>query len=153
MTNEAAAWWISSVLISVSDLDRSATFYQDVLGIHEVFREDQVAILGANTRGSFTLVLRQARRGGLRSGQQALGARTLMFDVGSGAELDRVQARLTAVDAFRKREFFDAAETIELVIGRDPDRLPVIFRANEEGKIPTEADFHMGLARMYAVDV
>ena len=153
MTNEVAAWSISSVLVSVSDLDHSTVFYQDVMNLREVFREDKVAILGDNAIRSFTLLLRETHRGALRSGQQAVGIRSLMCDVGSTAELDRVQERLRALDAFQIRQFFDQAEKFEFVIGHDPDRLPLIFTANETGTTRSVDDYRHGLARMYAVDV
>jgi catechol 2,3-dioxygenase-like lactoylglutathione lyase family enzyme len=153
MTNGSAAWSISSILVSVSNLDRSTAFYEDVMNIHEVFREDQIAILGDDAPGAFTLLLREAHRGALRSGQQSLGIRSLMCDVGSSAELDRVEERLRALDAFQDREFFDEAKQFDFVVGHDPDRLPLMFTANDGAKTPSRHDYHQGLARMYAVDV
>jgi catechol 2,3-dioxygenase-like lactoylglutathione lyase family enzyme len=153
MVNGVGDWTISSVLVSVRDLDHSSVFYQDVMNIREVFREDQIAILGGIAVGPFTLLLREAHRGSLRTGQQALGIRSLVCDVGSGAELDRVEERLRALDALRNRQFFDEAERFEFVSGYDPDRLPLMFTANEPGKAPALEDYHHGLAGMYAVDV
>jgi catechol 2,3-dioxygenase-like lactoylglutathione lyase family enzyme len=153
MGNDIGAWSISAVLISVRDLDRSTVFYQDVMNIREVLREDQIAVLGGIAIGPFTLLLREAHRGALRAGQQALGVRSLVCDVGSGAELDRVDARLRALDAFRNRQFFDEAGRFEFVSGYDPDRLPLMFTANESGKTPSVEDYHHGLADMYTVDV
>jgi hypothetical protein len=153
MGNDVGAWSISAVLVSVRDLDRSTVFYQDVMNVREVLREDQIAILGGIATRPFTLLLREAHRGAFRSGQHVLGVRSLVCDVGSGAELDRVDERLRAVDGFRNRQFFDEAEKFEFVSGYDPDRLPLMFTAYAPGKRPTVEDYHHGLAGMYALDV
>lgn len=153
MVNGVGSWSISSVLISVCDLDQSSVFYKDVMNIREVFREDQIAILGGIAIEPVTLLLREAHRGARRTGQQALGIRSLVCEVGSGAELNRIEERLRAFDAFRNREFFDEAERFEFVSGYDPDRLPLMFTANGTTETPSFEDYHHGMARMYAVDV
>ena len=153
MVNAVGAWSISSVLVSVRDLEQSSVFYQDVMNIREVFREDQIAILGGIAVGPFTLLLREAHRGSLRAGQEALGIRLLVCEVGSSAELNRIEGRLRALDAFRSRQFFDEDQRFEFVSGHDPDRLPLMFTANEPGKTPSLEDYHHGLVRMYAVDL
>jgi catechol 2,3-dioxygenase-like lactoylglutathione lyase family enzyme len=153
MVNGSGAWSISSVLVSVRDLDRSTVFYQDVMNIREVLRYDQVVILGGFASEPVTLVLREAYRDAVRTGQGALGIRSLVFDVGSDAELNRVETRLRALDAFGKRQFFDEGKRFEFVSGLDPDRLPLIFTVSDPSKTPSLADYHHGMAQMYAVDV
>jgi hypothetical protein len=59
---------------------------------------------------SFLLFLRLALRGATRHGQQDLGVRGLSFEVGSGAELDRVEASLRAQDLMRYRRRPDPDE-------------------------------------------
>src|ERR1700689_2864897 len=100
MISDVPPWSLRSVVVSVRDLDRSSTFYQDVMNVPEVFREDQIAVLSSDLTPSFTLYLRQAQRGAAHA-VQALGVRAFSSDVGSFAELDRVEGRLRALDGFR----------------------------------------------------
>jgi catechol 2,3-dioxygenase-like lactoylglutathione lyase family enzyme len=153
MIEDVPSWSIRSVLVSVSDLDRSANFYRDVMNLHEVLREDQMVVLGDAT-GPFTLFLREARHGAvLHSGQQALGARSVIYDVGSIAELDRVEAHLRALGAFLDRRSLDDTEAIQFLRGHDPDRLPMLFVAHEPGRVPSVEDFRRALATMYVLDL
>ena len=153
VTNEGPAWSIRSVVISVKDLDRSATFYQDVLNMQEVHRKDQLAVLASSVPGSMLLYLRQAYRNAVHQGQQALGVRALSFDVGSFAELDRVEQRLRALGAFVDRQIIDGAERFEAVRGLDPDRLPMALVAQQPGRTMTSADYEEVWTRLYSMDV
>ena len=140
---------IRSVLVSVRDLDRSATFYRDVLSLHEVLREDLVAVLSRDPDGTFALYLRRANHDAIRTGQQTLGIRSFSYDVGSLAELDQVEGRLRAIDAFQERLRLDVGE---VVIGHDPDRLPLTLIALKTGRISPD-DYHHWLARIYTMDL
>ena len=152
MFDDVPSWSIRSVLVSVSDLDRSATFYQDVMNLHEVLREDQMVVLG-DASGPFTLFLREARHGAVQhSGQQALGVRSVVYDGGSIAELDQVDARLRMLGAFRGRRSLDGTEATQFLHGHDPDRLPLLFVAHETGRVPSREDFRRALATMYVLD-
>ncbi len=152
MINGASGWSIRSVLISVTDLDRSTGFYQDVMRVQEVLRDDQMAVLSSDPTGSVTLFLRQAHHHAIRSGQQALGARAVSCDVGTFAELDRVEDRLRALDAFRDRRFLDEAKQFEVLRGHDPDRLALMFVAYEAGKRVSLQDYCRALTLMYGMD-
>jgi hypothetical protein len=99
---------------------------------------------------SFTLYLRESYRSGAHSGQ-ALGVRAFSCDVGSFAELDRVEGRLRALDGFRDRQFLDEAERFAMIHGHDPDRLSLVFVAHET-KLPLD-DYRRALARLYAIDL
>jgi len=151
MINDVPPWLIRSVVVSVRDLDRSSTFYQEIMNLREVFREDQIAVLSSDLNPSFTVYLREAHRGAVHSGQQALGVRAFSCDVGSFAELDRVEGRLRARDVFRGRQFLDESEEFEMIHGNDPDRLPLVFVAHETNR-PLH-DYHRALARLYAIDL
>jgi catechol 2,3-dioxygenase-like lactoylglutathione lyase family enzyme len=151
MVNDVPAWSIRSAVISVRDLDRSTTFYQDVMNLREVARQDQIAVLGADGAGLFTLYLRQAQQNARRAGQQSLGVRAISFNVGSLAELDRVEERLRALDAFRVRETLDVEGRLDVMFGYDPDRLSLVFAAPESGGLVS--GFHQAFGRLYAVDV
>jgi len=152
MPDGIALWSIRTALLSVRDLDRSSAFYQDVLNVREVSRRYDMAILGTDLVGSpFTLCLRQAERGAILPGQQTIGIRALAYDVGSLSELDRIEARLRALDAFRDRTVLDPAVGFEVLFGQDPDRLALTFIANETGS-KASFDESAAMARMYSMD-
>jgi hypothetical protein len=153
VTNDGSTWSIRSVLISVKDLDRSSTFYQDVANMQEVKRGDQLAVLASSVPGSMLLYLRRAYRSAVHQGQQALGVRALSCDVGSFAELDRVEQRLRAIGAFRDRLIIDGTERFEAVRGLDPDRLPLAFVAQQPGRTVTSTDYEEVWTRLYSMDV
>ena len=61
-----------------------------------------------------------------RHGQQSLGLRSITFNVGSIAELDRIESALRSQDHFTDRRRIDDGAS-ELLRGRDPDNLPLVF--------------------------
>jgi catechol 2,3-dioxygenase-like lactoylglutathione lyase family enzyme len=125
--HDAPPWTIRSTLIAVADLDRSVAFYQELGPFEEIAREDAVALLGAVSPPAVLLMLRESRSTHhIRHGQQSVGLRSISFNVGSQAELDRVESVLRDQDLFTSRqEIADGAA--ELVYGRDPDNLPLVF--------------------------
>jgi catechol 2,3-dioxygenase-like lactoylglutathione lyase family enzyme len=151
MTIDVPSWSIRSVVVSVRDLDRSSSFYQDVMNLRELARENRVAVLSADPTGSFTVFLRQAYSNAVRPGDQALGVRSLSCNVGSLVELDRVEARLKALNAFQNRRFVDEAERFEMVHGHDPDRLSLVFVATDTN-LPLE-DYNRALVLLHAIDM
>lgn len=154
MSESLPAWSIRSILISVRDLDRSVAFYQDVMDVHEVLRESEIAVLAGDAGGTLTLYLRAAPRHATMSGQQSLGMRAVTYNVGSNAELERVEARLQAHDLFRDRGRLEADGTVvELVRGHDPDRLPLNFVAYETPLTMTSAAYANVVLSMYTLDL
>lgn len=153
MTDQSPPWSSRSALISVSDLDRSTAFYQAILEIHEVLRDEQIAILSGDASRPFTLYLRQALRGASRSGQDSLGVRALSIDVGTTAALDGVEERLRANDAFRDRQSIPSREKLEVLRGIDPDRFPLNFVADESNSEMSKVDYEYVITLMYAIDV
>ncbi len=152
MDNDVPVWPVHSVLLSVRDLDRSTAFYQAVLQLREVLREDRVAVLGGNEKVPFTLFLRWAQPGAVHFGPDALGVRSLTYDVGSLAELERVEKGLRAFDAFRDRQSRSERTGYRWVRGYDPDRFPLVFMACEIDRQVSLDDIRRGMARMYAID-
>jgi catechol 2,3-dioxygenase-like lactoylglutathione lyase family enzyme len=150
MTNDVPRWSFRAVVVSVRDLDRSSAFYQEIMDVREVSRDGQMAVLSGDLIPGFSLYLREAHRNAVHSGQ-ALGVRAFSCDVGSFAELDRVEARLRARDAFRSRQFIDDAQRFEMVQGQDPDRLSLVFVAHETDLPLT--DYRHAMARLYAIDL
>jgi hypothetical protein len=126
-------WALRSTLIAVSELERSVAFYRELGPFDEIARNDAVAILGEKPPPSMVLILRERRSThATRHGQQSLGLRAITFNVGSPAELDRVESVL------RDRGLFTSRRTVEnvpsdLVLGRDPDNLPLGFVCYPDG--------------------
>jgi catechol 2,3-dioxygenase-like lactoylglutathione lyase family enzyme len=129
----APPWAIRSTLVAVSDLDRSVDFYREIGPFEELLRDDAVAVLGDPSPASVMLILRETRSNRqARHGPQSLGLRTMTFNVGSVAELDRIESVLHRRDLFTsRRSMADGAS--DLLNGRDPDNLPVVFVCYREG--------------------
>ena len=127
-------WAIRSALIAVAELDRSVAFYREVGPFEEISREDAVALLGDASPGSILLILREVRSiHHIRHGQQSLGLRSLTFNVRSQDELDRIESVLRGRNLFTSRgQIADGAA--DLLRGRDPDNLPVVFVRYDEDK-------------------
>jgi catechol 2,3-dioxygenase-like lactoylglutathione lyase family enzyme len=123
----AHPWAIRSTLVAVADLERSVAFYRELGLFDEVAREDAVVVLGDESPASIALILRESR--GIhptRHGQQSLGLRSITFNVGSLGELDRIELVLRGRDFFTSRQHI-ASGASELIFGRDPDNLPLVF--------------------------
>jgi catechol 2,3-dioxygenase-like lactoylglutathione lyase family enzyme len=152
LVDDTSGWSLRSVLISVSNLDRSVPFYEDVMSIREMQRDGQLAILGSDM-GSLMLILREASRGTVHSGQQSLGLRTFSCNVTSHAELDRVEERLLARGAFRDRQQIGDAAMFEILRGYDPDRLPMTFVTYDARHAMSADDYLHAMSEMYDVDI
>jgi catechol 2,3-dioxygenase-like lactoylglutathione lyase family enzyme len=152
MVEGAPAWSVRSVLVSVTDLDNSIAFYKDVMNLRDVLRQDRMAALSLDEAGTFTLYLRHAPNGS-HPGQQAVGVRSLVYDVGEPAVLDYVEEQLRALDAFRSRHAMSNAHPFELVNGHDPDRLPLTFMALGAETQMSLDDYCRVMTAMYSVDV
>ena len=151
MINDPSGWSLRSVLISVSDLNRSMSFYQDLMNIEELERDNRMAVLGTKVTGSLMVILREASRSAVRRGQQSLSLRAFSSDVGSTAELDLVEERLRVLGAFQARQL--VGDAMGIVHGRDPDRLPLTFVAFEGGETVSPVYYHSALLKMYDIDI
>jgi hypothetical protein len=144
-------WAIRSTLVAVADLDRSVAFYGEIGPFEEIAREDAVAILGDVSPASIVLMLREMRSiHHTRHGQQSLGLRSITFHIGSLAELDRIESVLRERDLFTARQ--QIAGVTELVRGRDPDNLPLVFVCYHDDK-PLGPGYYRALADLvYSLD-
>jgi hypothetical protein len=109
-------------------------------------------VLGDASPASVVLILRET--GGIhqiRHGQQSLGLRSITFNVGSLGELDRLESILRAHNLFTsRRPVADAAS--ELLRGRDPDNLPLVFICYAEDRT-IGPDYYRTVANLfYALD-
>ena len=131
---DAHPWALRSTLIAVADLDRSVAFYREIGPFEEIAREDAAVILGAGSPVSIVLMLREMRSiHRTRHGQQSLGLRSITFNVGSVGELARIESVLRGRDLFTARQQIAGGES-ELVRGRDPDNLPLVFVCYSDDK-------------------
>jgi catechol 2,3-dioxygenase-like lactoylglutathione lyase family enzyme len=148
----AQPWAIRSTLVAVADLDRSIAFYRELGPFDVIDREDAVAVLGEVSPAAIVLILRESRDiHQARHGQQSLGLRAITFNVGSPGELDRIEFLL------RSRGLFTARRPVangasELVLGRDPDNLPLLFVCYTEDTLGP--DYYRTVANLaYSLDV
>ncbi len=146
-------WVIRSTLVAVGELDRSVPFYRELGPFDEIVREGAVAVLGDVSPESIVLILRetesthQARRG-----QQSLGLRSITFNVGSLDELDRIETMLRGRNLFTARQRI-AGGASELLLGRDPDNLPLVFICYAEGE-SSGPDYYRTIANLvYSLDI
>jgi hypothetical protein len=129
MTSDHVAqpWTLRSTLVAVGDLDRSVAFYGELGPFEVIARDDAIAVLGGASPGSVVLVLRETRSSHqTRHGPQSLGLRSMTFNVGSQAELDRIESFLRSRDLFTDRRHV-GNDASDLLRGRDPDNLPLVF--------------------------
>ena len=149
----APPWVIRSTLLAVADLDRSVAFYRELGPFDEIAREDAVAVLGDVSPASILLILRDTRNThNTRHGQQSLGLRAITFNVGSLGELDRIESVLRGYDRFTSRQQI-AGGASELVRGRDPDNLPLVFVCYSRDE-PLGQEYFRTIAHMvYSLDV
>jgi hypothetical protein len=117
-------WAIRSTLVAVTDLNRAVEFYGELGPFEEIAREGEVSFLGRPSRSSVALILRQTN--GTRHGPQSLGVRSINFNVGTAAELDRIETVLRSHNLFTDRKTLAEGAT-EFVSGRDPDNFPLLF--------------------------
>jgi hypothetical protein len=127
LDHPVSPWSIRTALVVVADLDRSVAFYRELGDFEELARLDAVMVLGHGSPASIFLILREMR--GMhhaRHGQQSLGIRSITFNVGSSSELDRIESVLRSRDLFSSRGHV-ADRPAELLRGRDPDNMPLVF--------------------------
>ncbi|HEY1652580.1 MAG TPA: VOC family protein [Acidimicrobiales bacterium] len=122
-----------SALVAVSDLDRSVAFYTELGPFEEIAREDAVAVVGGLSPASVALILRETRSiRQIRQGPLSVGLRSITFNVGSLDEMDRIESKLRDHHLFTsRRSVADGAS--ELLLGRDPDNLPLVFVCYGDG--------------------
>jgi hypothetical protein len=122
------------------------------MNLREVLRQDRMAALSVDDAGTFTLYLRHARNAS-HPGQQAVGVRSLVYDMGDPAALDAVEERLRAHDSLRSRQAMGSTHPFQLVHGHDPDRLPLTFMAFDRRGQMSLDDYCRVMTTLYSVDV
>jgi hypothetical protein len=153
LEHPAPAWIIRSALVVVADLDRSVAFYEELGDFEVLARLDAVVVLGHGSPASIFLILREMR--GMhhaRHGQQSLGIRSITLNVPSPNELDRIESVLRSRDLFTSRGHV-ADRPAELLRGRDPDNMPLVFVCYSEGETFGPEYFQAVASLAYALDI
>jgi catechol 2,3-dioxygenase-like lactoylglutathione lyase family enzyme len=113
-----------SVVLNVSDIDRSVEFYRDVFGFTLLSRKDQLAAVYAEGGArSQVIVFRSVGSTGHVGGARHVGIRALILEVDSHDELERISTGLEQRHALVGRR---DGPGWTAVFGRDPDRIAVV---------------------------
>jgi catechol-2,3-dioxygenase len=138
-------WRFRSLLLGVSDLASSISFYREVMHLRDVLRSQDMAVLTFDERGTRSLYLRQVRNAVHH--ESALGIQGLVCEVNSRNELDEVEDNLRTHDGFIHRSQLTGA--IDLIHGRDPDRIPLAFLVYDLDERLTSGEYRLITEKMY----
>jgi catechol 2,3-dioxygenase-like lactoylglutathione lyase family enzyme len=121
---------LGSVVMFVQDLDRSVSFYADVLALKVADRSSTAALLisGAGSQ----LILRAMGRPANRA-LGSVGVQYVVWTEASEADLDRCEQVLKSRSAHCQRR---ASESVEMVEGRDPDDIVVAITYPGPEQVP-----------------
>jgi catechol 2,3-dioxygenase-like lactoylglutathione lyase family enzyme len=130
---------LDSVVMFVHDLDRSVSFYSDVLNLHVADRSATAALLiGANRS---QLILRAMGRGAEHA-LGGVGVQYVIWTADDADDLARCEKVLKDRSAWRDSR---TTEHVTAVEGRDPDEIVVMI--NYPG--PDQAPLHELPVRIY----
>jgi catechol 2,3-dioxygenase-like lactoylglutathione lyase family enzyme len=114
-----------SVVMNVSNLDRSIEFYRDVFGFTVLSRRDQLAaVSAAGSERPQVIVLRAFGTSGRGVGARHIGIRALVLEVDSVTELEEIEQALDRRESLSRR--LTDNTTWKAVVGYDPDRITVV---------------------------
>jgi catechol 2,3-dioxygenase-like lactoylglutathione lyase family enzyme len=121
---------LGSVVMFVQDLDRSVSFYAEVLALKVADRSATAALL--ISRAESQLVLRSMGHNANRA-LGSVGVAYVVWTAASEADLDRCEQALKSRSAFLQRR---ASESVEMVEGRDPDDIAVLVTYPGPEQVP-----------------
>lgn len=121
---------LGSVVMFVQDLDRSVSFYAEVLALKVADSSSTAALLisGAGSQ----LVLR-AMGHYVNRALGSVGVQYVVWTAANEADLNRCEQVLKSRSAYRQRR---ASESIEMVEGRDPDDVVVVVTYPGPDQVP-----------------
>lgn len=130
---------LGSAVMFVQDLDRSVSFYTEVLALEEADRSTTAALL-VNADGT-QLILR-AMGPGAAHPLGSVGVQYVVWTAAGPADLDRSERALTNRSAHQQTR---SSAGVTVVEGRDPDDLPVLITYPG----PDQAPLHELPVRIY----
>ncbi|HTZ92204.1 MAG TPA: VOC family protein [Streptosporangiaceae bacterium] len=127
---------LSAAVVFVRNLEKSASFYQELLGLDVADRSTTAALL--TSPGGSQLVLRQFGNNAPHP-LGSIGVQYLLWSVSSKDDLDRRADILRRSSAYRETR---EDGNVTVVEGRDPDDMPVmiLYGGGDQalpGKLPT----------------
>jgi catechol-2,3-dioxygenase len=123
---------LSAAVVFVRNLEKSVSFYRDLLGLEVVDRSTTAALL--TSAGGSQLVLRQFGNNAPHP-LGSIGVQYLFWSAASRDHLDRLAEALRRNSAYRETR---TDEDVTVVEGRDPDDVPVIiYHGGDIRKLPT----------------
>jgi catechol 2,3-dioxygenase-like lactoylglutathione lyase family enzyme len=125
---------IFGVYLQVADLNRSLSFYRDVLALKVDWNDGELAVLHGPVESADTLVLRQIGDDARHDLGEA-GVTRVFLHVRDSADLDRAEDCLTREEVRYHRHRDTSAEGIGV---RDPDGLEIVLLWIRE-KVPAKA--------------
>ena len=114
---------IYGAYLQVADLDRSLSFYRDVLALKVDWNDGTLAILHGPVESADTLVLREIGKTA-PSRLNQIGVTRVFLRVGDCADLDRAEAQFTREEVPFERHRDASADSIGV---RDPDGLKIVL--------------------------
>jgi catechol-2,3-dioxygenase len=121
---------LGAAIVFVRDLDRSVTFYREVLGLDMADSSPTAALL-VNDDGA-ELVLRAMGDNAQRA-LGGVGVQYVVWAVASRADLDRREQLLRDRSAYRQTRTDSGLIAVE---GCDPDDIPVVIVHRAHGRAP-----------------
>ena len=121
---------LGSAVLFVQDLDRSVSFYTEVLALEEADRSTTAALL-ASANGT-QLILR-AMGSGAAHPLGSVGVQYVVWTAAGPADLDRAERALKNRSAHQQSR---SSAGVTVVEGRDPDDLPVLIAYPGPDQVP-----------------
>jgi catechol 2,3-dioxygenase-like lactoylglutathione lyase family enzyme len=114
---------IYGAYLQVADLERSLSFYRDVLALKVEWNDGTLAVLHGPVESADTLVLREIGRNAPRRLYQ-IGVTRVFLRVSGPADLDRAEEWFTREEVSYQRHRDTSADSIGV---RDPDGLQIVL--------------------------
>jgi len=119
---------IFGVYIQVSDLDRSLSFYRDILALELDWSDGAIAVMHSRLEPTDALVLRQVGAGARRDLGEP-GVTRVFWRAGGSAELDRAEEYLNGLEVPCRRHSEEHVDGITL---RDPDGVELVLLCSDQ---------------------
>jgi catechol 2,3-dioxygenase-like lactoylglutathione lyase family enzyme len=129
---------IQSILINISDLERSIAFYTEVFEFSVDAQEIDVAALNVSASDRRQVLVLRKTNGQFHPGRGIIGPRLFAFEAASLDEVHLVESRLEARQSLAGRR---RAKGWEAVFGFDPDRNQLSIAAGLSGEPIGEDDW------------